>query len=53
MKNGSSKENDQKSHIGIFLYYSTFIKVAEGYFTFIKAALDIYFILKSIYEDEV
>ena len=36
-----------------FLYYFTFIKAPYGYFSFIKATLNIYFILKSIYEDDV
>ena len=53
MKNGPPKENNKKCHVANFLYYFTFIQAAEGYFTFIKATLNIYFILKSIYEDKV
>ena len=46
MKNGSPKENDKKSHVGNFLYYLSFIEAAQGYFTFIKSTLYIYFKLK-------
>ena len=42
-QNGSPKKTNKKCHVDNFLYY----------FTFIKATLNIYFILKSIYEDEI
>ena len=53
MKNVPPKENDKKCHVGNFVYYFSFIEVAQGYFNFIKATLNIYFILKSIFENEV
>ena len=48
IKNGPPKENNKKCHVAMFLYYFTFIEGAKGYLTFIKATLNIYFILKSI-----
>ena len=50
MKNGPTKENNKKCHVANFLYYFTFM---EGYSTFIKATLNIYFILQLINADEV
>ena len=52
MKMGLLRKIIKKCHVATFLYYFTF-EGAKGYFTFIKATLNIYFILKSIYEDEV